>query len=184
VFRAARRLLNHSSSVNQELPMKRFRLAAFAFAALTSLPGLAMAAGPESASRAQCKEMRHDRRMKLDADGNGKVERGERRAMRKGHHQEALARYDADRDGTLSDTERARLRTDRQDTRFARLDVDRDGRISKAEADKACGRLARHFATIDADGDGRISRTELAAAHGGKRKNGKANWRKRHSSGG
>lgn len=164
------------------------RLAGLVLAAVTAIPGLAMAGGPASAERARCRELRHAKHMQHDVDKDGALEPAERRAMRQGRRQDALARYDADRDGTMNDAERARMKADRIDARFAKLDVNRDGRISRVEAEVPCSRLSRRFDVIDADNNDRITKVELAAARdhmrNGKGKRGKDSWRKRHSSGG
>jgi Ca2+-binding EF-hand superfamily protein len=152
-------------------------IAAFAFAALTAIPGLAMA-GPGRMADAQCRAKHQEHRAQLDTNKDGKVDRAERRAMHKESRQDRMARFDADRDGKLSDAERGRA----MDARFARMDANGDGRITKVEAE--CTRLARHFEKIDGNADGRITKVELAAARATMRKDGKPNWRKRHSSGG
>ena len=154
-------------------------LAATLFAAILTIPSLAMAR-PLGMGDGQCKDERQAHRAQLDTNKDGKVDRAERRAMHKEHRQDRLAQFDLDRDGKMSDAERARA----VDVRFARFDANGDGRITKVEAG-TCNRLAKHFDRIDANGDGRITKIELASARhlrGGER--GKPNWRKRHSSGG
>ena len=153
--------------------------AATLFAAILAVPSLAMAR-PLGMGDGACKDERQAHRAQLDTNKDGKVDRGERRAMHQAHRQERLAQFDLDRDGKMSDAERARA----MDVRFAKFDANGDGRITRLEAG-TCNRLAKHFDRIDANADGRITKVELAAARPGKHgKRGKPNWRKRHGSGG
>ena len=153
-------------------------IAASMFAFILAIPGLAMAR-PLGMGDAQCREQHQERRAQLDTNQDGKVDRQERRAMHQERRQDRLAQFDTDRDGKLTGAERARA----MDAHFARFDANGDGRITRVEAG-TCNRLAKHFARIDANGDGRVTKVELAAAHRGKRQNGKPNWRKRNASGG
>lgn len=115
---------------------------------------------PQSAARGQ-----EPMRARLDADGDGAIDRGEA-AQRPG----LAARFDQldrNRHGRLSRAERPQRghgRGQRGLGGIARLDADHDGGLSRQEiAGKA--RLEQHFAAIDADRDGYVGRAELRGWH-------------------
>lgn len=75
-----------------------------------------------------------------DANRDGRIDDGERRAFmagKKAEHQarknDLLRRYDTNRNGALDDNERAIAKRDRAAARFHRLDTNRDGQLSWAE---------------------------------------------------
>lgn len=94
---------------------------------------------------------RHERIMQNDKDGDGKLSREERQALREARrderHAEILAKYDADKDGVLSEQERAKVRKEmgppperRKEMKEKvkqRFDKDGDGVLSEAEREQA-----------------------------------------------
>lgn len=110
-------------------------------------------------------------RAKLDANGDGAIDRSEAAA-----HPKLAAgfdRLDANRDGRLTADERPRHRHGghRGHGGIERLDTDRDGRISRAEFDagaathRRASARAMDFAGVDANRDGYLVRTEVRAHH-------------------
>lgn len=108
-------------------------------------------------------------RAKLDANGDGAIDRAEAAA-----HPKLAAnfdRLDANRDGRLSADERPRHRRGGMHGGLERLDADRDGRISRAEFDAAAAMRgqdaarAPDFAAIDTNRDGFLVRSEVRAHH-------------------
>lgn len=104
---------------------------------------------------------------KLDRDGDRRVSLAEMQAKAA----ERFARLDANGDGRLTRDERkagrqaaradrVRSRTERLNAVFARRDADRDGYLGQAEAPR---RLQPNFARFDADRDGRLTAAELQA---------------------
>ncbi|MDW4496621.1 EF-hand domain-containing protein [Sulfitobacter sp. D35] len=99
----------------------------------------------------------------LDADGDGKVTRGEMQARGKARMQDA----DTDNDGFLTRDEMIAAASARAtgmvDAMLKRVDTDGDGRLSEAEL--LAGAEARGgFDRLDADGDGAITRQEFREA--------------------
>jgi len=98
---------------------------------------------------------------RLDANGDGAIERSEVEVVR----ERLFARFDADGDGFLTREEiesassRRRRRAPMGDpaARAERLDADGDGAVSEAEFVRG---EAPVFERADADGDGRLTRTE------------------------
>jgi len=129
----------------------RSRIALVAAAAVLLAAGTSDAFGPRAGRLFQ----------RLDADGDGAVERSEIEALRG----RLFARFDADGDGSLSREEmeaassRRRRRAPMGDpaARAERLDADGDGLVSEAEFVRG---EAPVFERADADGDGRLTRTE------------------------
>lgn len=154
---------------------RRFRATLFA-AALTALPGMALAAapaaaaapgqGPHSGRWAQCKAQRQAKLLPTyDTNRDGVLDKSERRAAHQDMRQKMIARFDTNRDGTLDPAERQAMRQERKARRFERLDLNKDGAISRAEAQNAsCSPLGRFFDKVDTNGDGVITATEMAAA--------------------
>ena len=103
-----------------------------------------------------------DRLAEYDSNGDGTLDREERRAAREAMRTELLAQYDSDGDGHLNEDERSAMREDRMQNRFDQLDGNGDGFLSLDEIGQRCP-LARRFEMIDADGDGLLSPDELAA---------------------
>lgn len=111
-------------------------------------------------------------RAKLDANGDGVIDRAEAAA-----HPKLAAhfdRLDANRDGRLSADERPRHGRGAMHGRHGgieRLDADGDGRISRAEFDAAAAMRGRDaarapdFAAIDTNRDGFLVRSEVRAHH-------------------
>lgn len=112
---------------------------------------------------------------RLDADGDGTVDRADIAAL--------VARFDADGDGTLSGTERPQVDRERHGRHgrgshrghgfHGELDADKDGAVSRAEWDAAVGRwhnadpetAGKRFEAMDTDGNGALSQEELQAGH-------------------
>lgn len=105
---------------------------------------------------------------KLDANGDGAIDRSEAEAARK----DRFARADANGDGVISKDEMTAAAIRRAGERagriFARLDGNGDGVVDEAEM--AAMKKGRHghrgdrlFDRYDADGDGRVTREEIEA---------------------
>ncbi|MCL1634107.1 EF-hand domain-containing protein [Luteimonas sp. SX5] len=95
----------------------------------------------------------HEGRMKLDANGDGAIDRSE-----VGKSERLAARFDEmdkNKDGKLTADERPqwRGRHGGRDGRMMKADTDKDGRISQAEA-AADPKLAERFKDMDANKDG------------------------------
>ena len=118
---------------------------------------------------------------RLDRDGDGKLQQGERRRhmhhggkrMRRGHHGAmAAVRLDTDGDGRISTIEAA---TSRLGKNFGEIDRNRDGYLVRSELDAAAEkrrgefaakrmqRFEAKFAEADGNRDGRLSRAEVEA---------------------
>ena len=118
---------------------------------------------------------------RLDRDGDGKLEQGERRRhmhrggkrMHRGHHGAMAAiRLDTDGDGRISTIEAAKSRFGKT---FAEVDRNRDGYLVRSELDAAAEkrrgefvakrmqRFEAKFAEADGNRDGRLSRAEVEA---------------------
>lgn len=157
------------------------RLTAF-LAALVAVPALA-SAGP--GERGTCKRdpARFAAKLaKYDANGDGSLDRVERRQARQERRAKMLERFDADGDGQLGAAEKTTMRRERVAARIAKLDGDGDGAISRSEAATTCSRLERRFARLDSDGSGTLTAAELEAARDGRFRKGKR--RGRHHRGG
>lgn len=113
---------------------------------------------------------------RLDANGDGAVEKSEVRAAAANR----FAAADANGDGRLTRDELVasghRKAEKRADKMLKRLDADGDGAISAAELEGHGGkhekRAEKMFDRLDADGDGRITKAEAEDAA--------ANWRGKH----
>jgi hypothetical protein len=77
---------------------------------------------------------------KYDANGDGKLDDGERqnmhadmKAKREAKKQEMLAKYDINKDGKLDKTERAVMINDKAEAAFKKADTNGDGQISMTE---------------------------------------------------
>lgn len=127
----------------------------------------------------------------MDSNGDGVVDRAERRQMRGGRGAERFARLDTDGDGLISKAEMTAQRGERAEKRFAKLDQNADGFISSEEAMQAKGhrrggkkggkrhgdqakasmtlqdvqsRTAERFTRIDADQNGVLTLEEVKNA--------------------
>ncbi len=103
-----------------------------------------------------------DRFERIDADGNGRIDRQEFAAAGDAR----FAWLDADGDGviTLAEVEE-KARRERAARRFERIDADGDGAVTRAEFTAAGDTM---FAHLDENGDGFLSMGELERRrHGG-----------------
>ena len=140
----------------------------FLLLAASAVIPVLVAAAPQSAPAAP------PARMKLDANGDGVVDRAE--AAKFPRLAERFDQLDRNKDGRITADERpARADGEKRRVRkivikrdgmggmgMRRLDADKDGRISRAEADKA-PRMAEHFARMDANKDGFLDRADREA---------------------
>ena len=115
---------------------------------------------------------------RMDRDGDGKIEQGERhrrmhRGGKRGHHGAMAAiRLDTDGDGRISTIEAG---TSRFAKTFGEIDRNRDGYLVRSELDAAAEKRRGEFAArrmqrfeakfteADANRDGRLSRAEVEA---------------------
>ena len=136
---------------------RRIRIG-LAGAILAALPGLA-AAQPLTAPPA------HKGRMfeKCDHDGNGVLDKGEKKEMRALRKARLLKKFDVNGNGVLDPAERAEAIRVKVDRMVAHLDTDGSGAISRREM-SVRPMLAKQFQAIDANGDGVVTRRELAAS--------------------
>ena len=136
---------------------RRIRIG-LAGAILAALPGLA-AAQPLTAPPA------HKGRMfeKCDHDGNGVLDKGEKKEMRALRKARLLKKFDVNGNGVLDPAERAEAIRVKVDRMVAHLDTDGNGAISRREM-SVRPMLAKQFQAIDANGDGVVTRRELAAS--------------------
>ncbi len=138
---------------------RRIRIG-LAGAILAALPGLA-AAQPLTAPPA------HKGRMfeKCDHNGDGVLDKSEKKEMRALRKARLLKKFDANGDGKLDRFERAEAIRVKIDRMVARLDTDGSGSISLGEASVLPRSiLVKKFQTIDTNGDGVLTRGELAAS--------------------
>lgn len=108
---------------------------------------------------------RRDRFERLDADGNGRIDRDE--FAKVGDFR--FGKLDADGDGviTLAELEE-RERSERLARRFEHLDADDSGEVTRSEFTAAGDRMFEH---LDENGDGTLSMGELERRrHGGEGK--------------
>ena len=113
----------------------------------------------------RCMPAKHKKAIaKYDKDGDGKLDRDERRAMDDARHATAVAKYDKDGDGELSKKERKELHYDKMVEHFEELDSDRNAEISRTEAQGSCTPVEHHFDDVDADGSGAITWAEFEKA--------------------
>lgn len=100
-------------------------------------------------------------RMKLDANGDGVIDRSE--AAKSEKFAARFDELDKNKDGKLSADERPQGRGGRHGhrggERMMQADTDKDGRISKAEA-AAEPKLAQRFAEMDVNKDGYLDRSD------------------------
>lgn len=114
--------------------MRRFVRTALLTSALVSVPALAFAGGKQSAPAAG----KRDRLIAaFDANGNGKLDRDERKAVRQARRARLLQRFDANDDGKLDRSERRGARKARLDAWFVRVDANGDGAITRDELGRA-----------------------------------------------
>lgn len=128
----------------------------------------ALSAGTAFAATAPASDSQPAPRAKLDANGDGVIDRSE--AAR---HPRLAAKFDEldkNKDGKLAKEEMPR-RHGRgfgknghgQHGMMAKLDTDKDGRISRAESAAGEGKLASHFDKMDVNKDGFIDRADHEA---------------------
>lgn len=136
--------------------MKPSRLLAASAAFGLVATGFAMAAPQAAAPIARPAE----RMMKVDANGDGVVDRAE--AAKFPRMAERFDQLDRNKDGRISADERpmrgkamhgGKCGRHGMRARLQQLDADKDGRISRAEAARA-PRMAEHFAMLDVNKDG------------------------------
>ncbi len=139
---------------------------------LTIALGLA-AAGPTIATFAQTPAQpadRQTRHAKVDANGDGVIDRSE--AATRPRLAARFDQLDADKDGRITAAERPQrgMRHGRGDrgARMAQLDSNKDGAIDRAEAAKS-PKLSERFDRLDANRDGRIAADERPRGTGGGR---------------
>lgn len=109
------------------------------------------------------------RHAKIDANGDGVIDRAEAAANpRMAQHFETL---DANKDGRITADERPQrgMREGKGGRggaggRMAQLDTDKDGRFSRQELASRT-RALENFSAIDTNGDGFLTREEMAAHH-------------------
>ncbi|MEN8756293.1 MAG: EF-hand domain-containing protein [Akkermansiaceae bacterium] len=70
---------------------------------------------------------------KFDTDGDGKLNKEERKAAFEARKAEMLQKYDKDGDGKLSEDERKAAAADRKSAAIKRFDKDGDGQLSDEE---------------------------------------------------
>ncbi len=100
---------------------------------------------------------------KLDANGDGAIDRAEAAAMPR--LAERFDELDKNKDGRLTADERpqhGRWHRGHGGRGMMKLDTDKDGRVSKAEA-AADPKFAERFAQMDANGDGYVDRADFEA---------------------
>jgi Ca2+-binding EF-hand superfamily protein len=117
---------------------------------------------------------------RLDANGDGKIDRAEARTAATAH----FAKMDKNGDGAISKEEKMAPpaqgqggkkdeRSARKEERFLKLDTNKNGKVEKAEALAHADQL---FVDLDANKDGQVTRDEakasMAAKHHGKRERG------------
>ncbi len=103
----------------------------------------------------------HEGRMKLDANGDGAIDRSE--AAKSEKFAARFDELDKNKDGRLTADERPQWRGGhrghRGGERMMQADTDKDGRISKAEA-AVNPKLAERFSDMDANKDGYVDRSD------------------------
>ena len=127
----------------------------------------ALSAGTAFAATAPASDSQHAPRAKLDANGDGAIDRSEA-----AKHPRLAAKFDEldkNKDGKLAKAEMPRHdgrgfgKNDRghgHGGMAARLDTDKDGRISRAEATAGQARSAERFDQMDVNKDGYIDRAD------------------------
>ena len=153
--------------------MRKIVTLSLAAAALVGAGGVAYAQADEAPAltRAQVEQRSAEAFARMDANGDGVLDRTDRDARR----QERFARRDANGDGALSPADRDA----RRKAAFERLDADKSGALSLAEfsaraeqrderrADRrgpgrrSAARLGRH---ADTNRDGTVTQAEFASA--------------------
>lgn len=125
----------------------------------------ALSAGTAFAATAPANDSQHTPRSKLDANGDGGIDRSE--AARHPRLAGKFDELDKNKDGKLAKEEMPRHRGrgfGRNDHgphgMMMKLDTDKDGRISRAESAAGEGKLASHFDRMDANKDGFIDRAD------------------------
>jgi len=125
----------------------------------------ALSVGTAFAATAPASDSRHVPHARLDANGDGSIDRSEA-----AQHPRLAGKFDEldkNKDGKLAKEEMPR-RHGRgfgknghgQHGMMTRLDTDKDGRISRAESAAGEGKLASHFDKMDANKDGFIDRAD------------------------
>ena len=125
----------------------------------------ALSAGTAFAATAPASDSQQAPRAKLDANGDGRIDRSEA-----AQHPRLAGKFDEldkNKDGKLAKEEMPR-RHGRgfgknghgQHGMMTKLDTDKDGRISRAESAAGEGKLASHFDKMDVNKDGYIDRAD------------------------
>lgn len=139
--------------------MKPIAMLALALA----IAGTAAAAFAQDPQPAASQPARH---AKIDANGDGVIDRSEAAANPK--MAEHFDRLDANKDGRITADERPQRGGKGGRERMQQLDTDNDGRFSREElAGKA--RALQNFTAIDSNNDGFLTREEMAAHHKARR---------------
>jgi Ca2+-binding EF-hand superfamily protein len=128
----------------------------------------ALSAGTAFAATAPASDSQHAPRARLDANGDGNIDRSEA-----AQHPRLAGKFDEldkNKDGKLAKEEMPR-RHGRgfgknghgQHGMMTRLDTDKDGRVSRAESAAGEAKLASHFDKMDVNKDGFIDRADHEA---------------------
>lgn len=125
----------------------------------------ALSAGTAFAATAPASDSQHAQRTKLDANGDGVIDRGE--AARHPRLAGKFDELDKNKDGKLAKEEMPRRhgrgfgkKGHGPRAMMTKLDTDKDGRISRAESAAGEGKLASRFDTMDVNKDGFIDRAD------------------------
>jgi len=172
---------NQNDTASREAPRfarSRGHQAGLTFAAALfagiALPGAASAQEDDAATTpAERRQAFLDR---FDADGDGRIDEGERQAARDSFRSEVSSRVDTNGDGKIDESERAAAQEAARSKVVDRYDTDGDGQLTPSE--RAAARKER----ADLNNDGSLSRRELDRAEN--RWDRKENrWDRRHDGG-
>jgi Ca2+-binding EF-hand superfamily protein len=76
---------------------------------------------------------REEMKAQFDTDGDGKLSKQEKKAMRESVRAQVLEKFDADGDGELSEEERGAAKLARSEKIIAKFDTDGDNKLSAQE---------------------------------------------------